>query len=89
MKLESIAHYVALFAVVIPWATYGAMLAIHEFKKMRLTDTATKQADQQDDDDEDGDTGGPDKPVTPYDIDPQFDPSDWWKHDGPKQASRN
>lgn len=27
----------------------------------------------------DEDDSGPDKPSTPYDIDPQFDPSDWWK----------
>ena len=32
---------------------------------------------EQDDDDE----GGGDQPKTHYDIDPQRDPSDWWKHD--------
>jgi hypothetical protein len=29
----------------------------------------------------DDDDGGGDQPVTPYDIDPQRDPGDWWKHD--------
>lgn len=30
---------------------------------------------------ENKDSADPNKPVTPYDIDPEFDPSDWWKHD--------
>lgn len=45
-----------------------------------------KSSQYWDDDDSGGD---PDKPVTPYDIDPQKDPGDWWKHDITPTKVRN
>jgi hypothetical protein len=32
-------------------------------------------------DDNDADEGDGDQPVTPYGIDPQRDPADWWKQE--------
>lgn len=81
MTTEHFVKDISLLFVAIPWGVLGALLAFKEYRDIRR--------DKEGDDLEEGGGGGEGKPVTPYDIDPDFDPSDWWKHDGPKKAVRN
>lgn len=82
MTTEHFVKDISLLFVAVPWGVLGALLAFSEYRKI-LRDK------EHDDDHEGGGGGGEGKPVTPYDIDPDFDPSDWWKHDEPKKAARN
>jgi hypothetical protein len=76
------------------WTIQNALAALSSLRQAEYWKTANAQiaaaaaaaaAAKSDDDDEDeDDEGGGSKPVTPYDIDPDFDPGDWWKHETKK-----
>lgn len=68
------------------WGAAGLCFAFAKLKEAQHWKTLNKTTVVDDDDDDNNSNGG-DQPVTPYDIDPQFDPSDWWKHE-PKERER-
>lgn len=61
---------IAFSAVAIAWSVAKAGVAICDFYES----------------DDDESSGGGDQPVGPYNIDPDFDPSDWWKHERKEKA---
>jgi hypothetical protein len=60
------------------WAFGGFCWGWRQWKESQ----AWNDEDESDDDD-DGDSGDSSKAPTPFDIDPQKDPGDWWKHKQP------
>lgn len=61
------------------WAIAGILRSIQIWRELR---------DDGDSDEDDGDNGGedaaPDPPLSPHhQVDPDFDPADWWKRRAP------
>ena len=68
------------------WSVAGIVHAYAKLVEAKYWEEKSRSKGNDDDEqDSSGDQPVTPKPVTPYDIDPQYDPSDWWKHDPKKR----